>query len=324
MDGHAGAERVERRLARYREMLLIRRFEERAIAARQAERIHGVLHPYVGQEAVASGVCAALREDDLIVSTHRGHGHCIAKGADPSRMMAELYGRATGYCRGKGGSMHIAAFDVGMLGANGIVAGGLPIAAGAALGASMDGRGVVTVGFFGDGATGEGAFHEALNIAALWNLPVVWVCENNAYASETPVAESVPGAVADYAHGYGMPGIIVDGNDVDAVEAAATEAVSRARDGIGPSLLECRTFRASAHALRERLPAEDRSAEELERWRAADPIERLATALADDGVGPDRLDGIAADVEAVLDDAERFAEASPYPDPETALEDVYA
>lgn len=308
----------------YRQMLLIRRFEERAIELRQQSRIHGVVHPYVGQEAVATGVCAGLRSSDLITSTHRGHGHCIAKGAEPSRMMAELFGREDGYCRGKGGSMHIAAFEVGMIGANGIVAGGLPIAAGAALGASMDGSDVVTVAFFGDGATGEGAFHEALNISALWSLPVVWVCENNQYASETPLAESVPGSVADFAHGYDIPGEVVDGNDVLAVSAAAAGAVVRARKGAGPTLLECLTFRGSAHALREQLPPEDRPREEVQRWAESEPLGRTAAWLRERGVSEDDLAGIAAAVEQQLDEAVAFAEASPYPAAETALEDVYA
>jgi TPP-dependent pyruvate/acetoin dehydrogenase alpha subunit len=239
-------------------------------------------------------------------------------------MMAELFGREDGYCRGKGGSMHIAAFDVGMLGANGIVAGGLPIAAGAALGALLGGSDSVCVGFFGDGATGEGAFHEALNIAALWRLPVVWVCENNQYASETPLDESVPGAIADFATGYAIPGVVVDGNDVLAVATAAGEAVDRARVGGGPTLLECRTFRRGAHALRERLPAEIRPSDEVERWVAADPIVRLQARLIEHGVSEDRLAAITDDVERTLDAAVEFADASPYPAPETALEDVYA
>jgi TPP-dependent pyruvate/acetoin dehydrogenase alpha subunit len=315
---------IPRALELYRQMVLIRRFEERAVELRQQGRIHGVVHPYLGQEAVAVGVCAALRPDDLITSTHRGHGHCIAKGADAGRMMAELFGREDGYCRGKGGSMHIAAFDIGMLGANGIVAGGLPIAAGAALGASLSGSGVVTVGFFGDGATGEGAFHEALNISSLWRLPVVWVCENNQYASDTPLRESVPGSIVDFAHGYAMPGIVVDGNDVLAVADAALEAVGRARAGSGPTLIECRTFRGGAHALRERLPAEVRPADEVARWRAADPLERMRARLLERAVDGSELERLESSVEGVLDDAVRFAESSPYPAPETALEDVYA
>src|SRR5947207_7481627 len=215
-----------------RRMVLIRRFDELALELRLAGRIHGVVHPYIGQEAIAVGVCANLRPTDRITSTHRGHGHCIAKGADIRRMMAELFGRRDGYCKGKGGSMHIADFDVGMLGANGIVGAGLPIAAGAAVAAQLEGSDGVSVGFFGDGATGEGPFHESLNIAALLKLPVIWVCENNQYAADTPVEAGLSARhVADLAAGYDMPGYVVDGNDVLAVYAAASRAVARARAG---------------------------------------------------------------------------------------------
>src|ERR1700730_4910143 len=214
----------------YRQMVLIRHFEELALQLRLEDRIHGVVHPYSGQEAIAVGVCANLRVTDRIVSNHRGHGHCIAKGADVKRMMAELFGRSTGYCKGKGGSMHIADFDVGMLGANGIVGAGLPITAGAGVAAQLEGSDAVAVGFFGDGATGEGPFHESLNIASLLQLPVVWVCENNQYAAGTPVASGLATRnVADLAAGYDMPGYVVAGNDVLAVSAATREAVQRAR-----------------------------------------------------------------------------------------------
>src|SRR5690348_12200856 len=199
-------------------MILIREFDERAIQLRVAGKIYGAVHPYVGQEAVAVGVCSNLSVSDRVTSTHRGHGHCIAKGADIKRMMAELFGRRDGYCKGKGGSMHIADFDVGMLGANGIVGAGLPITAGAGLAAQLEGGDNVAVGFFGDGATGEGPFHESLNIAALWKLPVVWVCENNGYAVETPIETALAADnVADLAAGYKIPGYVIDGNDVEAV-----------------------------------------------------------------------------------------------------------
>src|SRR5438067_4322561 len=208
----------EKSVEMLRQMVLIRRFDELALELRLAGRIHGVVHPYIGQEAIAVGVCANLRPTDRITSTHRGHGHCIAKGADIRRMMAELFGRRDGYCKGKGGSMHIADFEVGMLGANGIVGAGLPIAAGAAVAAQLEGSDAVAVGFFGDGATGEGPFHESLNISALMKLPVVWVCENNQYAAETPVESGLAARnVADLAAGYGMPGELVDGHDVLAV-----------------------------------------------------------------------------------------------------------
>lgn len=215
-----------------RQMLTIRRFEEQASVDYRAGKIYGAVHAYIGEEAVAVGVCAALRDGDQIISTHRGHGHCIAKGADLNRMMAELYGHEDGYCKGKGGSMHIADFGIGMLGANGIVAGGISIITGAGLAAQMDGEGGVAVGFFGDGASNAGPFHECLNIAATWKLPMVYVCENNMWAVNMPAADSVATPdVADRAAGYGIPGVIVDGNDVAAVYAATVEAVARARRG---------------------------------------------------------------------------------------------
>src|SRR2546423_5453537 len=238
--GQIGPE-PEQCIEMYRQMLLIRHFEELALKLRQEGLIHGVVHPYSGQEAIAVGVCANLRTSDRIVSNHRGHGHCIAKGADIKRMMAELFGRRDGYCKGKGGSLHIADFDVGMLGANGIVGAGLPITAGAGVAAQLEGSDAVAVGFFGDGATGEGPFHEALNIASLMKLPGVWVCENNQYAADTPVASGLaPRHGPGLAAGYHMPGFVVDGNHVPAVYAATGEAVRRARAGDGPTLLECK------------------------------------------------------------------------------------
>src|SRR3989441_10385358 len=218
-------------------MVMIREFDQLAVELRKKRRIHGALHPYVGEEAVAVGACSALRTTDRITSTHRGHGHCIAKGADINRMMAELFGRVDGYCKGKGGSMHIADFKVGMLGANGIVGGGLPIACGAALAAQLEGKGDVTVCFFGDGAAAEGEFHEALNIASVWKLPIVFACENNQYAANNAVAVQHPGIdIAAHAGAYHMPGVIVDGNDALEVHAATGEAVARARrrEGAGP------------------------------------------------------------------------------------------
>src|SRR5467141_2405448 len=233
-----------------RTMILIREFDERAIQLRLAGKIYGAVHPYVGQEAVAVGVCAHLSVTDRVTSTHRGHGHCIAKGADVRRMMAELFGRVDGYCKGKGGSMHIADFAVGMLGANGIVGGGMPIACGAALAAQLEGRGAVTVCFFGDGATGEGEFHETLNIASLWKLPLLFVCENNRYGAGNAVESVRPVTdISLHAPAYGIPGVSVDGNDVLAVRAAAREAVERARRGDGPTLLHCKTFRMLFHAM---------------------------------------------------------------------------
>ncbi|HLZ27210.1 MAG TPA: thiamine pyrophosphate-dependent dehydrogenase E1 component subunit alpha [Chloroflexota bacterium] len=310
----------------YRQMVLIRHFEELALKLRLDDRIHGVVHPYSGQEAIAVGVCANLRVTDRIVSNHRGHGHCIAKGADVNRMMAELFGRRTGYCKGKGGSMHIADFDAGMLGANGIVGAGLPITAGAGVAAQLEGGDAVAVGFFGDGATGEGPFHESLNIASLLKLPVVWVCENNQYAAETPVAAGLAAPnVADLAAGYDMPGVIVDGNDVLAVYAASREAVQRARAGRGPTLLECKTWRHHGHALRDVMPPERRPADQIALWQARDPIPAFETFLRTHGLlNDEQMADIGLSIDQDLVDAVAFADASPYPAPEEALEDVFA
>jgi pyruvate dehydrogenase E1 component alpha subunit len=307
-------------------MLLIRRFEEKVEERFRAGELPGFLHVAIGQEAVAVGVCTHLAVTDRVTSTHRGHGHCIAKGADIRRMMAELFGRVDGYCKGKGGSMHIADFAVGMLGANGIVGGGLPIACGAALAAQLEGRGAVTVCFFGDGAVAEGEFHESLNIAGLWRLPIVFVCENNQYAANNAVGAQHPRAeIAAHAAPYDMPGVVVDGNDVLAVHAATEEAVARARRGAGPSLLECQTYRWHFHAMRAAKPPETRPAEEIARWKAADPIARLEQDMLDRGLlSADEARVIRERVGADLDDAVAFAEASPFPDPKDLLADMFA
>src|SRR5436309_6441459 len=236
-------------------MILIREFDERAIALRSAGKIYGVTHPYVGQEAVAVGVCSALTVRDRLTSTHRGHGHCIAKGADLNRMMAELFGRQTGYCKGKGGSMHIADFGIGMLGANGIVAGGISIVTGAGLAAQMEGKGGVAVSFFGDGAANAGPLLECLNIAMAWKLPRTSVRQNDMSAAQTAAAQThaLPD-VAPRAAGYGIPGVVVDGNDIIAVHQAASRAVDRARSGEGPTLIECKTYRWRAHTERRGQP----------------------------------------------------------------------
>src|SRR5437870_5222609 len=266
-----------------RQMLTIRRFEERASADYLAGKIYGVVHCYIGEEAVAVGVCTALGTGDRIISTHRGHGHCIAKGADLNRMMAELYGRTTGYCKGKGGSMHIADFNIGMLGANGIVAGGISIITGAGLAAQMEGKGGVAVSFFGDGASNAGPFHECLNIAATWKLPMIYVCENNMYAAQTAAAKThALGDVAARAAGYGIPGIVVDGNDVIAVYQAANQAVDRARSGGGPTLIECKTYRWRGHTERRGQP-DPRDAGEREGWMRKDPIALLERQLREQG-----------------------------------------
>ena len=311
-----------------RSMILIREFDLLAIELRKSGRIHGVVHPYVGEEAVAVGVCAALRRTDRITSTHRGHGHCIAKGADINRMMAELFGRVDGYCKGKGGSMHIADFAIGMLGANGIVAGGMPLACGAALAAQLEGAGGVVACFFGDGATGEGEFHESLNIASVWKLPLLFVCENNQFGADNAVSSvRVVADIALHAPAYGIPGVTVDGNDVLAVREATEIAVERARRGDGPTLLHCATFRSLFHAMRDAPPPETRPSALLAEWRRRDrdAIARFEDLLTGKGVVTE------ADVRAIRDEVTRaleaavdFAEASPYPDPKDLLVDMFA
>jgi TPP-dependent pyruvate/acetoin dehydrogenase alpha subunit len=310
----------------YRQMVLIRRFDELALEHRLAGRVYGVVHPYIGEEAVAVGVCAVLRPDDRIVSTHRGHGHCIAKGADIKRMMAELYGRRDGYCRGKGGSMHIADFSIGMLGSNGIVGAGIPIAAGAALAAAMDGKGGVAVSFLGDGATGQGVFHEVLNLAATWRLPLVCVCENNLYASDAAASEiHAVQDMVDRATGYGIPGVAVDGNDVLAVYDAAEFAVARARAGQGPTLVECKTYRWGVHSQRAAPVPERRPPDEIARWRERDPVALFERRLVQLGaMRPGGAERIAQEVQDQLAEAVRFAEDSPFPEPADALADVFA
>ena len=316
---------TEKQLEMLRSMQTIRRFEERASDDYQAGAIYGVVHCYIGEEAVAVGVCAALNRDDQIISTHRGHGHCLAKGADLNRMMAELYGRQTGYCKGKGGSMHIADFSIGMLGANGIVAGGIPIVTGAGLAAQLEGKGRVAVSFFGDGASNAGPFHESINIAATWKLPMLYVCENNLYSAGTIAAETLAlSDVAARAAGYGIPGVVVDGNDVMAVYEAAEAAVNRARAGQGPTLIECKTYRWRGHT--ERPGQEDpRPQEEIEEWRQRDPINSFAANLMNQGLlTKEAWQKMDADILKAIEDAVKFSEESPFPDPEAAIEDIFA
>ncbi len=307
-------------------MQTIRRFEERASDDFHAGAIYGVVHCYIGEEAVAVGACTALNRDDQIISTHRGHGHCIAKGADLDRMMAELYGRQDGYCKGKGGSMHIADFEIGMLGANGIVAGGFSIVTGAGLAAQLEGKGRVAVCFFGDGASNAGPFHESINIAAAWKLPVIYVCENNLWAVNTPAAASVSvGDVALRAPGYGIPGVVVDGNDVLAVHEATATAVERARAGEGPSLIECKTYRWRAHT--EKIgQADRRPPEEVEAWMQNDPVDRLVQHLKQQQGQLTEAEWQAMDEEILqaIEASVAFAEASPFPALEAALDDVFA
>jgi len=309
-----------------RKMILIREFDELAIKLRSAGKIYGTVHPYIGQEAIAVGVCANLTHADRVVSNHRGHGHCIAKGADIRRMMAELFGRVDGYCKGKGGSMHIADFSIGMLGANGIVGGGLPIATGAALAAQLDGQGNVAVCFFGDGAVAEGEFHEALNISSVWALPIVFVCENNQYAANNAVRVQHPDPdLAAHAAPYRMPGASVDGNDVLAVYDTVRTAVDRARAGEGPTLIECKTYRWYFHAMRNAPPPETRPAAEIAEWKTRDPIARLTSDLIGRGLLTTAgLDELGQRIRTALEGAVAFAEASPFPDPKDLLVDMFA
>jgi pyruvate dehydrogenase E1 component alpha subunit len=304
-------------------MYLVREFELRAINERRAGLIPGFIHSCVGQEATAVGACAALAPTDVITSTHRGHGHLVAKGGEPKYMMAELAGRTTGYCGGKGGSLHIADFDLGILGANGIVAGGIPIAVGAALAFQQKREPRVALSFFGDGATNEGAFHEALNLAGLWRLPVIFFCENNLYGEGTPQARQAPVAdLAIRAASYAMPGVTVDGNDVLAVYEATQAAVERARAGGGPALIEGKTYRLRGHY--EGDPMVYRSKAEMEEWKRRDPVVGFrGRLLAEAGVAEAAVVAIEKAVQVMLDEAVAFAASSPQPTPEMALAGVY-
>lgn len=304
----------------YRTVRLIRRFEERAIELVRSGMIVGGIHPYTGQEAIAAGTCAALRRDDFITSTHRGHGHVLAKGADPARMLAELAGRTTGLNQGRGGSMHAADFGVGVLGANAIVGAAVPIAAGAAWAARRSGSDRVALTYFGDGAVSQGVVLEAFNLAALWRVPVVFVCENNGFATSTRVEEAVAGTITGRAAAFGIPAVTVDGMDPELVFAATEEAVARARDGAGPSLVECVTYRFDAHHTFEHVSRPRyRTDEEVAEGRLRDPLEIQGSRI------PERTRSeIDAEIESVLDDAVRFAEESPVPDPASALDFLYA
>jgi TPP-dependent pyruvate/acetoin dehydrogenase alpha subunit len=299
----------------YRTMRRIRRFEEIALYQSTQGKIYGALHLYIGGEAVAAGVCAALERDDYVASTHRGHGHCLAKGARPDRMMAELFGRATGYCEGKGGSMHIADFSCGMLGANGIVGASLGLAAGAALHARIAGKNRVAVAFFGDGAVARGTFHEVLNLAGLWKIPVVFVCENNGYAQWVSIKENLAQTdVAAFAANYAMPGIAIDGTDARAVAMAAGEAVARARAGEGPSLIEARMHRFYGHSLGDMETYRTRD-EVADLRRRFDPLARLRREFETAGLfAAAEIDAVDATIEREILDAVAFAEASPFPE----------
>lgn len=307
-----------------RRMYLIRHFEEGAEASYMRGLIHGTMHLSIGQEASAMATCIELTDQDKITSTHRGHGHCIAKGADVGRMFAEFFGKETGYCHGRGGSMHIADVKTGNLGANGIVGGGLPIAVGAGLAAKRLGKSDVTVCFFGDGANNEGAFHEALNMAAIWKLPVIFVCENNRYGMSTSVsyATSVP-HIAQRAASYSMPGVTVDGNDFSAVAEAVHNAIARARAGDGPSLVENLTYRWRGHSKSDR--NRYRTKAEIEEWMTRDPIARFRAELVAHGVlDTAAADALAASALAEVEAGIEFAKASAAPAVDEVTRYVYA
>ncbi len=307
-------------LSLYRTMVELREFELKANEIFRSGRMPGFIHLYVGEEAVATGVIAHLRKDDYVTSTHRGHGHALAKGISPRAVMAELMGAVGGCCGGRGGSMHLYEPAVGFLGTNGVVAPGVPMAAGAALSAKLRKSGQVAVCFFGDGAVNNGAFHEGINLAAAWELPVVYVCENNMYATEMPFAKATKNVnVASRAAAYSMPGVQVDGNDVLAVYEKAGEAIERARQGRGPTLLECLTYRFFGHHVGDPGTAY-RSKEEIESWKSRDPILKLRQQAIEAKLAEkSEFDAVDNEVHAVIEDAARFALSSPQPAVETAL-----
>lgn len=315
----------EKLLDLYHQMWLVRYFDEKVDEFFAKGLIHGTTHLCVGQEATAVGACAVLEEKDMITSTHRGHGHCIAKGAKADRMMAELFGRETGYCKGKGGSMHIADVEKGNLGANGIVGGGIPIAAGAALTSSMKNLGYVVLCFFGDGASNEGSFHEAINLAAIWKLPVVFFCENNQYGMSGPAKEMIGAEhIADRAAAYGIPGVIVEGSDIFEIMRVTQEAVQRARSGQGPTLIEAKTYRWKGHSKSD--AKKYRTREEEQYWREnKDPITMMARSLIEAGAATEeQLEQLRDKAYKEIEAAVKFAEESPMPSPDTITDDVYA
>ena len=308
----------------HRQMIRIRRFEEKLFELFSTRPMPGSMHQYNGQEAVAVGVCAHLNKDDYVTSTHRGHGHCLAKGADVNAVMAEMFAKVTGCCRGMGGSMHIADFGVGMLGANAIVGGGIPIATGAGWTCQRAGRGQVSVAFFGDGATNEGSFHESLNLAAIWQLPVIFVCENNLYGFSTHYKRTMLlDDIADRAGAYGMPGVAVDGQDILAVHKAAGEAIEAARQGKGPALLECKTYRYKGHSRFE--PSNYRTREEVKQWQQRDPLDLSSNYLQKEfGISPAELKAVDDQAIAEMNDAVIFSEQSADPGPNDYLNYVFA
>lgn len=318
------AEDAEMLLELYNKMVTVRTFETVAGEHFAAGEIPGFIHLSIGQEASSVGVCSCLRSDDYVITTHRGHGHMIAKGADLKRMTAELFGKRTGYCKGKGGSMHIADFSIGILGANGVVAGGLPIIAGAGFSIKMRKTDQVAVCFFGDGASNRGTVHEVMNMASVWKLPIIFVVENNQWASTTPQkASSAVEELSCRAAGYNMPGVTVDGNDLFAVRKATQQAVEHARSGHGPTMLENKTYRIRGHF--EGDPQRYRTQAEVEQWQEEnDPIKRLHDSLVNSGILDEELNRKAwADAALALEEAIAFAKESPFPDPREALEDLF-
>ena len=319
---------VEKKLClkMYEQMLTIRRFEEKAIELFEHNVLRGNIHPCIGQEAVSVGICSNLRRDDYMVNTHRGHGNCIAKGGNLKLMMAELLGKSTGYCKGKGGSMHIADFEGGNLGANGIVGGGIPIAVGAGISIQNRGTDQVVACFFGDGASNQGTFHESMNLAALWRLPVIFICENNQYALSTPVKEaiSVP-HISDRAKAYGIPGFHIDGNDIVEVYTKMKEATEKARAGEGPTLLDCVTYRFFGHFTGD--PGKGltyRTKQEMDQWLNRCPIKTFRERLHQEKIMTEEMGkAIEANVKASIDEAVQFAKESPFPLPEEVMQDVF-
>jgi pyruvate dehydrogenase E1 component alpha subunit len=313
----------ERLIWIYKKMHEIRKFEETALKLFENDKLRGSVHLYIGEEAIASTVCSLLRDSDYITSTHRGHGHCIAKGAELKPALAELMGKATGYCKGRGGSMHIADVSKGNLGANAIVGGGVPIAVGGGLSAKLRGTDQVAVTFFGDGASNEGTAHEAMNLASVWKLPVIFICENNGFGISTPVKQST--SVKDIGVrgvAYDMPGYTVDGNDVFAIDEAMQKALERAKKGEGPTLIECKTYRWLGHWTGD--PQVYRTREEVEEWKKKCPIKRLGKYLVDNKMATEEdLLKIENDAIAALAEAEEFALNSPQPDTSHVLDNVF-
>ncbi len=308
----------------YQKMLLIRRFEEECVEFYKTGEIRGSLHPCIGQEATAVGPCLALRPDDYITCTYRGHGQALAKGLDPGEAMAELLGRRTGCSQGKGGSMHFTDLNIGLLGENAIVGAGVPIAVGAALTAQLDKTGRVAMTFFGDGAVNQGVFHEALNLAAIWNLPVIFFCENNLYSEMTPIRDMVRGeSLAARAAAYGISAVQVDGYDVLAVYETTRQAVERARQGGGPTFIEAKTYRLFGHMVGDSEPY--RTKEEVAEWRGRDPVVTFPRRLvAEFGFSQAEIEAARAEVETQMAEIKRFALESPWPDPAEVAEDVFA